>query len=56
VVGEPAQARFPSPLEIPPPFCSNGLDALVMVKLGRIADAKTIVGILYFARFEADVP
>ena len=26
------------------------------VKLGRIADAKTIVGILYFARFEADVP
>lgn len=31
-------------------------DALDMVKLGRIADAKTLVGILYFARFEADVP
>jgi ADP-ribose pyrophosphatase len=31
-------------------------DALDMVKDGRVADAKTIAGILYFARFEADVP
>jgi len=31
-------------------------DALDRIRDGRIADAKTIVGILYFARFEADVP